>query len=249
MSTLTDTTDHSDNENCEACLQRKTFPYNDDDVYRREVAALFRLLRSYAVENAEYFFGVSAVGSYRERVYTSCSRLIDHLDGGLISGVDALLLAAPLFDYSRLQPGSGYRSMVMVVHKCCLHLLTLVRYIGVNRESYFFRAEHYSRELEAYVTALGQLRACLYYLQKLLLYCTDGSLFPDENTLTPKEFHTAEYLLKDFESLCQESFYGRCLGFQVVICLLFVIFTITPLLCQNYYPVATMPQEVIYINY
>jgi len=186
-----------------------------DDESWREISSLLRLLRSCAVENAEYFSSIAVSGSAWERLYTSCSRMIDHVDGGVTVGVYALLRAAPMFDYSQQQPGNGYRSFVTVVHKCCLHLLTLVRYIRVNRESYLFRAEHYSHELEAYVTVLGQLRACLYYLQKLVLFCMDGSLFPDENTLSPEEYHTAEYLLKDFESLCQEAFYGRCLGFQV----------------------------------
>jgi len=211
-----------------------------DDSWR-EISTLLRLLRSCAVENAEYFSGVAVAGSALERLYTACSRMIDHVDGGVLGGVYALLQAAPLFDYSRQQPGNGYRSFVTVVHKCCLHLLTLVRYIRVNRDSYLFRAEHYSRELEAYVTVLGQLRACLYYLQKLVLFCMDGSLFPDENILSPEEYHTAEYLLKDFESLCQEAFYGRCLGFQVVqiqfecfaVCILFVIMIIA-FQCQNF---------------
>jgi len=205
---VTDRTDHS---------QLRLIMDNEDDIRRRELATLFRLLRSYAVENAEYFSVGASTGSWSDRLYSSCRQLVDHLDGGVVSGVDALLQTAPMFDYSRLQPGSGYRSMVTVVYKCCLHLLTLVRYIGVNRESYLFRAEHYSHELQEYVTVLGQLRACLYYLQKLVLYCMDGSLFPDENALSPQDFHTAEYLMKEVESLCQEAFYGRCLGFQVLV--------------------------------
>ena len=215
MSTLVEcvnngTDTHIDNDDSETHLR-----YSEDNVYRREFATLLRLLRSQAVENAQYFGGCAVSGNSIERLYASCRQLIGHLDGGVVSAVDALLQAAPMFDYSRLQPGSGYRSMVTVVHKCCLHLLTLVRYIGVNRESYLFRAEHYSQELSAYVTVLGQLRACLYYLQKLILYCMDGSLFPDESVLSSEEYHTAEYLMKEVESLCQEPFYGRCLAFQV----------------------------------
>jgi len=210
-----DTDTYMDTDYAEVHLRGSWLDNDEDDVYRRELATLLRLLRSYAIDNAEYFVSGAVSGSSSDRFYTSCRQLIDHLDGGVASAVEALLKAAPMFDYSRLQPGSGYRSMVTVVHKCCLHLLMLVRYIGVNRESYLFRAEHYSRELEAYVTVLGQLRACLYYLQKLVLYCMDGSLFPDENALSPDEYHTAEYLMKEVESLCQEAFYGRCLGFQV----------------------------------
>jgi len=212
--TIDSTNTNIDTDNSEIHLRGGRLD-NEDDVYRRELATLLRLLRSHAVENAQFFSGYAVSGSSGERLYTSCRQLIGHLDGGIVSGVDSLLQTAPMFDYSRLQPGSGYRSMVTVVHKCSLHLLTLVRYIGVNRESYLFRCEHYSRELDAYVTVLGQLRACLYYLQKLVSYCMDGSLFPDENTLSSEEYHTAEYLMKEVEALCQEPFYGRCLAFQV----------------------------------
>ena len=68
------------------------------------------------------------------------------------------------------------------------------------------------RELEAYVGTLGQLRACLYYAQKLMTYCQEGQLFADEETLDDA---LAEQLMEDVEMLSQDCFYGRCLGFQV----------------------------------
>jgi hormone-sensitive lipase len=182
-----------------------------DELYRRDLSQLIRILRSQAVGNAEYFKG--AAGSANERLHASFGQLWNHLDG-VETAVELLLKAAPMFDFSPSQPGNGYRSMVTVVHRCLLRIMTLSRYIGVNRESYLFRAERYGRELEAYVTLLGQLRACLFYLQKLVPYCTDGSLFPDEDTLPTDDYETAERLLKEVESLSQEAFYGRCLGFQ-----------------------------------
>ena len=75
---------------------------------------------------------------------------------------------------------------------------------------------HFSKELEAYVNTLGQLRACLYYLQKLVHYCKMGDLFVDQEALSSEEYQTAESLMMEVELLSQETFYGRCLGFQVV---------------------------------
>jgi len=189
---------------------------NDDreDIYRRNIGLLFDELRSLALCNIEYFDGAN--GPANERLYSAFCQLFEHLEQGVESGVEYLLRAAALFDYDQVQPGNGYRSMVTIVHKCCLRICTLARYILVNRESYLFRTEHYSYELDAYVTCLGQLRACLFYLQKLILYCPDGELVPNEETLPAEEYEIAERLLKEVESLCQEAFYGRCLGFQVM---------------------------------
>lgn len=75
-----------------------------------------------------------------------------------------------------------------------------------------FRRTFYMKELEAYVTTLGQLRACLYYGQKLMNYCQAGHLFADEETLDDS---LAELLMTEVEMLSADCFYGRCLGFQV----------------------------------
>lgn len=183
-----------------------------DDVHRRQLSRLFMEVRSLAICNRTYF--KNAPGTTNERFYGAFSQLLDHLDNGLVLGVNTLLTVAPQFDFDKSQPGNGYRSMITVIQKCCLRIMTLARYVTVNRESYLFRANHYSKELEAFVTTLGQLRACLYYLQKLVQFCNEGELFPDENTLSPERYKVAERLLQEVEYLSQESFYGRCLGFQ-----------------------------------
>jgi len=94
------------------------------------------------------------------------------------------------------------------------------RYIGCHRDSILFRADHYSRELSAYVTVLGQLRACLYYLHKLVAYCVPAPnkanlLFLDEDASCEADRRVAMQMMREVENLCQDCFYGRCLGFQV----------------------------------
>lgn len=122
---------------------------------------------------------------------------------------------APLLSKYDLSPdtqANGYRSLLKVVYKCCGNLLRLSRYINVNRSSLFFRGNFYSKELDAYVICLGQLRATLYYAQKLVAYSEEGSLFADEDNL---EDPVVEKLMEEVECLSQNCFYGRCLGFQV----------------------------------
>jgi hormone-sensitive lipase len=95
------------------------------------------------------------------------------------------------------------------------------RYITCHRDSILFRLDHNSHELDAYVTTLGQLRACLYYLHKLVAFCGGNStrssrLFPDEQDgMSAEDKLVAEQMMGEVEMICQESFYGRCLGFQV----------------------------------
>ena len=185
----------------------------NDQAYGRELSSLFKNLRAQSIGNIEYFQGAS--GSNLEKFYSNFTKLYDHLDNGIEPGVETLLLVAHKFDYDYSLPANGYRSMVKIIHKCCVHILQLTRHISINRSSFLFRAGHYSRELDAYVSTIGQLRALLYYLCRLIDYCKDGELFPDENQLSPEDYETAEQLMMEVETLSQETFYGRCLGFQV----------------------------------
>jgi hormone-sensitive lipase len=47
----------------------------------------------------------------------------------------------------------------------------------------FFRGHHYSKELEAFISVLGQLRASLHFANKLMPYCDPGDLFANEDNL------------------------------------------------------------------
>ena len=184
-----------------------------DEKYRRELFSLFKNLRAQAVSNIEHFKEGKA--THHERFQSIFTQLYDHLDNGIEPGVDYFLRIVHLYDFDAYTPGNGYRSFVKIIHKCCLHTLQITRHITVNRDSFLFRSGHYCREIDAYVSVLGQLRACLYYLQKLVSYCEPGALFADQDTLPPETYKIAEYLMMEVETLNQECFYGRVLGFQV----------------------------------
>ncbi|KAL4657663.1 hormone-sensitive lipase-like [Arapaima gigas] len=112
------------------------------------------------------------------------------------------------FDFDPQIPANGYRSLVKVVRCCLLHIIHKGRYIASNRRSIFFRAVHNAGEMEAYCSALCQLRALLYLAQRLLHDNSHGELFFQEESGLSQSF------VREYASMHKGCFYGRCLGFQ-----------------------------------
>ncbi|XP_028679686.1 hormone-sensitive lipase [Erpetoichthys calabaricus] len=113
-----------------------------------------------------------------------------------------------IFDFDSTTPANGYRSLMKVVRSCILHIIHKGRYVAANRCGIFFRASHNVMEIEAYCSALCQLRALVYFAQRLLTANRHGSLFFEEDRGLSEEF------VKEYASLHKGCFYGRCLGFQ-----------------------------------
>ncbi|OWF53834.1 hormone-sensitive lipase-like [Mizuhopecten yessoensis] len=171
--------------------------------------ALFKDLRSFAVSNIAYFH--NGKSSTQAKFHAAFCLLQEHIDRGIQPTVELIAPRLAEYDLSPDVQANGFRSIIKIIHKCCLHILQLVRHIHVNRESMFFRSAHYSSELEAYVETLGQLRACLEHAYKLMDFCKNGSLFADEEMIDDA---IAEELTQQVEKLSQECFYGRTMGFQ-----------------------------------
>ncbi|XP_033053291.1 hormone-sensitive lipase isoform X2 [Trachypithecus francoisi] len=127
---------------------------------------------------------------------------------GLEPALGRLLGVAHLFDLDPETPANGYRSLVHTARCCVAHLLHKSRYVASNRRSIFFRTNHNLAELEAYLAALTQLRALVYYAQRLLATNQPGVLFFEGD-----EGLTADFL-REYVTLHKGCFYGRCLGFQ-----------------------------------
>ncbi|XP_059986822.1 hormone-sensitive lipase isoform X4 [Lagenorhynchus albirostris] len=127
---------------------------------------------------------------------------------GLEPTLGRLLSVAHLFDLDAETPANGYRSLVHTARCCLVHLLHKSRYVASNRRSIFFRTSHNLAELEAYLTALTQLRALAYYAQHLLATNQPGKLFFEGDERVIADF------LHEYITLHKGCFYGRCLGFQ-----------------------------------
>ncbi|OCT70823.1 hormone-sensitive lipase isoform X3 [Xenopus laevis] len=166
---------------------------------------LFQAVDTLCDENISHFGGsASEVGS---RLVQAFSR-IQEQTRGIEPALRALTAVCPLFDLDPYTPANGYRSLMKVVLSCTQHILHKCQYVTDNRLSLFFRAAHNCSELEAYGSALIQLRALLCFAQRLLTSNQHGDLFFWQERGLSEEF------LKEYSTMHKGCFYGRCLGFQ-----------------------------------
>ncbi|XP_076008655.1 hormone-sensitive lipase isoform X1 [Genypterus blacodes] len=171
--------------------------------------AVFDALYGVCEENAAFFSG-GAKGSQGEaaRRLVDAMKLIQEHARSLEPVISSFASVYHLFDFDPHIPANGYRSLVKVLRCCLLHIIHKGRYITANRRSIFFRAAHNASEMEAYCSALCQLRALLYLAQRMLQDNKDGNLFfQDESGLS-------EIFVREYSSMHKGCFYGRCLGFQ-----------------------------------
>uniref|UniRef100_A0A3B3HKY3 Hormone-sensitive lipase n=1 Tax=Oryzias latipes TaxID=8090 RepID=A0A3B3HKY3_ORYLA len=174
-----------------------------------DTKAVFAALYSVCEENATFFSagGKVSQADSAKRLVESMKLIQEHARSlePVISGFAAIYHH---FDFDPLIPANGYRSLVKVVRCCLLHIIHKGRYIAANRRSIFFRAAHNAGEMEAYCSALCQLRALLYLAQRMLHDNSHGNLFfQDESGLS-------ESFIREYASMHKGCFYGRCLGFQ-----------------------------------
>uniref|UniRef100_A0A3P8YUM9 Hormone-sensitive lipase n=1 Tax=Esox lucius TaxID=8010 RepID=A0A3P8YUM9_ESOLU len=174
-----------------------------------DTKSLFAALYSVCEENATFFSGGpnGPQGDAALRMVDTMMLIQEHAHSlePVVSGFAAVYHH---FDFDPHIPANGYRSLVKVVRCCILHIIHKGRYITTNRRSIFFRAAHNAREMEAYCSALCQLRALLYLAQRLLHDNSHGNLFFHEESGLSQSF------VREYSSMHKGCFYGRCLGFQ-----------------------------------
>ena len=109
--------------------------------------------------------------------------------------------------YTFLLTGNGYRSIINIVESCLNKILDICRQIQTSRNKLFFRSYHVYMELESYTQVLSRLLTVVHLAIVLLDYSEANCLFPRDNAV--------DEVMKDFEVLNRECFYGRSFGFQV----------------------------------
>ncbi|XP_015228393.1 PREDICTED: hormone-sensitive lipase isoform X2 [Cyprinodon variegatus] len=174
-----------------------------------DTQAVFAALYSVCEENVT-FFSAGAKGTQGDAVrrLVATMKLIQEHARSLEPVISGFAAVYHHFDFDPHIPANGYRSLVKVVRCCLLHIIHKGRYITANRRSIFFRVAHNAGEMEAYCSALCQLRALLYLAQRMLHDNGHGNLFfQDESGLS-------ESFVREYASMHKGCFYGRCLGFQ-----------------------------------
>uniref|UniRef100_A0A4W5MB24 Lipase E, hormone sensitive type n=1 Tax=Hucho hucho TaxID=62062 RepID=A0A4W5MB24_9TELE len=174
-----------------------------------DTKAVFAALYGVCEENATFFSegAKGAQGGPAQRLVDTMTLIQEHARSlePVIAGFAAIYHH---FDFDPHIPANGYRSLVKVVRCCILHIIHKGRYISTNRRSIFFRTAHNAGEMEAYCSALCQLRALLYLAQRLLHDNSHGNLFFHEESGLSQSF------IREYSSMHKGCFYGRCLGFQ-----------------------------------
>ncbi|KAL3043414.1 hypothetical protein OYC64_003309 [Pagothenia borchgrevinki] len=146
-------------------------------------------------------------GAVAKRLVT-CLRQIQEHGQALQPVVGSFTAVFHHYDFDAQTPGNGYRTLVKVLLSCLLHIIHKGRYISSNYNSAFFRADHNASEMEAYSSALCQLRALLHLAQRLLNDNEYGQLYALQNGDLSGRF------VQEYSSMHKACFYGRCLGFQ-----------------------------------
>ncbi|XP_062265692.1 lipase, hormone-sensitive a isoform X2 [Platichthys flesus] len=146
-------------------------------------------------------------GTAASRLVT-CLREVQEHGRALEPVVASLTAVYHHYDFDEVTPGNGYRTLVKVLQACLLHIINKGRYIADNCNGAFFRAEHNASEMEAYCSALCQLRALLHLAKQLINDNECGQLYSQQDGELTRRF------VQEYSSMHKACFYGRCLGFQ-----------------------------------
>ncbi|XP_014852361.1 PREDICTED: hormone-sensitive lipase-like [Poecilia mexicana] len=172
-------------------------------------SAVFTALDKVCEENICVLSGPSEspYGTVTKRL-VACMRKIRQHGRALEPVVASFTAVYHHYDFDAQTPGNGYRTLVKVLQSCLVHIIHKGRYIASNCRGAFFRAEHNAAEMEAYCSALCQLRALLHLAQRLLHDNAHGELYSSQDADLSDRF------VQEYSSMHKACFYGRCLGFQ-----------------------------------
>ncbi|XP_041091129.1 hormone-sensitive lipase-like isoform X3 [Polyodon spathula] len=183
-----------------------SFSSEEGSAELKDPRVVFQSLHSVLDENIAFFRGQGS--SEPARRFVAVFSLIQSHARSLEPAIQAFTSVYHVFDFDAATPANGYRSLVKVVLSCLLHIVHKGRYVSSSRRSLFFRASHNVTELESYCSALCQLRALVYFAQRLLTANRHGDLFFLEERGLSEEF------VRQYASMHKGCFYGRCMGFQ-----------------------------------
>ncbi|VDK89075.1 unnamed protein product [Litomosoides sigmodontis] len=172
-------------------------------------SAVFTLLAELADDNRGFFKSTTNWATYASRLERNCHMILS-LIVPLEDVVRKLQDMAPRYDYDKLTPGNGFRSLVCVCDTIVLHLISLLRSCIQDRQTMIFRASYYCKEVESYCAVLNFLVSALQMVIDVAVYSSDNCLFPDING----DYTKYQTILSYIEVLDPSCFYGRPLGFQ-----------------------------------
>lgn len=168
-------------------------------------AVNFNFLKNLANSNLEFFKTDKSESA--QKFVEHLSVIVEQIDP-LLDLVGQITDKSDSYDFSPESKGNGYLSWIKNTYKIVERTIKILEEISSSRSSYFFRRDHYLKEIAAYSEALDSLHVIMDYMALLMSWSDPGSLFPNEK-------HGCEDLLASQPKyINQYCFYGRCLGFQ-----------------------------------
>ncbi|XP_057329684.1 hormone-sensitive lipase [Microplitis mediator] len=172
---------------------------------------IWRILHELATSNRDYF--AKQVDENGLRIHAAHIVILDnyHELRELYKEISEI---APEFDFDEITPGNGYRSFLKLVDQSLLHTGSICRHIHSYKDSVLFRKSNYMREIEACSQLVVSITTFLHHLKTLYSWselASDGKL-----SLFPSDEHSPQELLNQAGNIDQYCFYGRCLAFQFV---------------------------------
>ena len=171
---------------------------------------LFSSLTEVLVENRQYYSRINDYSKSRE--FSQCFEDLIEITAKTLKLLLEVAAVSPLFDYDPNTKGNGYRTIVRVVEMCFRRLHSLGEDFQKSRAGFFFRSDHYYKEIVSYLDLSKGLFKFLEFAKLLLEWSNGNDLFPPENCYDAKTM--TECHLHEMEKEC---FYGRRLGFHVSI--------------------------------
>ncbi|KAM6904016.1 lipase, hormone-sensitive a isoform 1-T1 [Lycodopsis pacificus] len=170
---------------------------------------VFAALETVCEDNISILCGPSDLpyGAVARRLVT-CMREIQEHGRSLKPVIASFTAVFHHYDFDAQTPGNGYRTLAKVLLSCLMHIIHKGRYIASNYNSAFFRVDHNASEMEAYCSALCQLRALLHLAEQLINDNGCGELYSMQDGDMSRRF------VQEYSSMHKACFYGRCLGFQ-----------------------------------
>ncbi|KAM9384022.1 lipase, hormone-sensitive a isoform 2-T2 [Pholidichthys leucotaenia] len=170
---------------------------------------VFSTLEQVCKDNLSLLCGSSDAQStpVAERLVTCIKRIQEH-GRALEPVVSSFTAVYHHYDFDDQTPANGYRTLVKILLSCLLHIIHKGQYIASSYSSAFFRGDHNASEMEAYCSALCQLRALLHLAQQLINNNEYGQLYSLQDGDLSRSF------VREYSSMHKACFYGRCLGFQ-----------------------------------
>ncbi|CEF68232.1 Hormone-sensitive lipase [Strongyloides ratti] len=182
-------------------LENQKVSVNREDVFKFMEGLCIKTINEFDTQNQS---------SYATRLVDVCRELSES-SPLILSSLLKIVEIAPKFDYDKLTPGNGFRSIVCIYDTAILHVISVLRTCLEHSKNLIFRISYFTKELENYMAVFRFLILSTQQLIGSIDYNEGNSLFPPIDIGDYTSYISVFKTVKGFDASC---FYSRPLGLQ-----------------------------------